>query len=421
MNITPIVNKGLSFNLNHYCELKTERNGPNFWFIDHSNTLRDKLAPFLPRMDYDSKTRTVTASIVENGKELLSTSEAATPSLNNVPAEELVKLRAKIKALLADTQLPDEVRRVVEAFTLPKPGKMSECYRVYGSGNNKRLAIVWGLSLKDAAGKEDLESVLPLRHFLGYMEDNGVVPSSRRWKWILLALAAAGIALYALNSENTDTPEGNSSQTLDLGADTTSGNTTAANSGQTLDLGSDTTSENASVADSGQTLDLGTDTPSGNTTVANSGQTLDLGSDTTSENATVADSGQTLDLGSDTTSENVTVADSGQTLDLGSDTTSENTTAANSEQTLDLGSDTTSENTTAANSEQTLDLGSDTTSENATVADNQNAGSSESETETVTSSSTGNQSAGTKTQNTASSATDNQNAGSSEKSEAKRA
>ncbi|MBR3926071.1 MAG: hypothetical protein IKJ58_04825, partial [Akkermansia sp.] len=264
MNITPIVNKGLCFDLNHYCELKTERNGPNFWFIEHSNLLREKLSPFLPRMDYDSQSKTVTASIVENGRELLSTSEAATPSLNNVPADELVKLRTKIKALLSDTQLPDEVRRVVEAFTLPRPGKMPECYRIYGSGTNKRLAIIWGLSLKDTSGKEDLESILSLRHFLGYMEDSGVVPTGLGWKWILLGLAAAGVALYALNSDNTEPPAVNTPQSLDLGADTQSGNTTSANNAQSLDLGDDTQSGNTTSANNAQSLDLGDDTQSGN-------------------------------------------------------------------------------------------------------------------------------------------------------------
>ncbi len=197
MKVTPIVNKGLSFDLNYYQELKVYRGGTNYWFVDHSKLLRTKLAPFLPRMEFDASTGTVTASIVENGQELLSTSQAATPSLNDVPAAELDKLKARIQALLAeadDSNTPEPIRQLIHSFPLPKPNSLPECYRLYGSGSNKRLAIVWGLALKEEMDKEDLSSVVLLKDF----DYKGAAPSPRSytWLWILLGIAAAGLTLY---------------------------------------------------------------------------------------------------------------------------------------------------------------------------------------------------------------------------------
>ena len=210
MHVTPIVNKGLSFDLNYYQELKTSHSGTIFWYVDNSKLLRTKLAPFLPRMEYDAGTATVTASIVENGQELLSTSEPATPSLNNVPTSELQKLEALINELLVEASkndTPDNVKQLVSAFPLPKPNSMPECYRLYGKGPNKKLAIVWGLARKDADGKEDVSSVVALKDFTYGLEYTP--KKSYTWLWILLGIAAAGIAIYCTNGSEGSTTNSN--------------------------------------------------------------------------------------------------------------------------------------------------------------------------------------------------------------------
>ena len=197
MNVTPIVNTGLRFDLKHYQALKTSYAGTTLWFVNNSELLRNKLYPFLPRMEYDAGSGTVTASIVENGRELLSTSESATPSLNNVPVSELQKLENLIRDLLAEaakSDTPDNVKQLVNAFPLPKPNSMPECYRLYGTGPNKRLAIVWGLARKDAEGNEDVSSVVSLKDFTYGLEYTP--KKSYTWLWILLGIAAAGIGIY---------------------------------------------------------------------------------------------------------------------------------------------------------------------------------------------------------------------------------
>ncbi len=209
MNVTPIVNTGLRFDLKHYQALKTSYAGTNLWFVNNSELLRNKLYPFLPRMEYDAGTNTVTASIVENGRELLSTSEAATPSLNNVPVSELQKLEKLIHDLLAEAakdDTPDNVKQLVNAFPLPKPNSMPECYRLYGTGSNKRLAIIWGLARKDSEGNEDASSVVSLKDFTYGLE---YTPKKNyTWLWILLGLAAAGIGIcYTLDKQTAPTTD----------------------------------------------------------------------------------------------------------------------------------------------------------------------------------------------------------------------
>ncbi|MDO5465121.1 MAG: hypothetical protein Q4F40_09310, partial [Akkermansia sp.] len=209
MNVTPIVNTGLRFDLKHYQALKTSYAGTTLWFVNNSELLRNKLYPFLPRMEYDAGSGTVTASIVENGRELLSTSESATPSLNNVPVSELQKLENLIRDLLAEaakSDTPDNVKQLVNAFPLPKPNSMPECYRLYGTGPNKRLAIVWGLARKDAEGNEDVSSVVSLKDFTYGLEYTP--KKSYTWLWILLGIAAAGIGIYYTSGHQEPPGEG---------------------------------------------------------------------------------------------------------------------------------------------------------------------------------------------------------------------
>ena len=169
MSVTSIPGKGVKISLNEYARLQISRTGPDFWYIDNQKLLCEKLAPFLPRMDYDSSDNSVTAQRIESGKEKLGDSVAANPNFSNVPADQVRLLRAVIAGFLQElTEHPSSspMGRLGEAFTLPIPSKAPELYRLYGTGKNKKLAIIWGVSKTDSAGNEDINSVATLQQML---------------------------------------------------------------------------------------------------------------------------------------------------------------------------------------------------------------------------------------------------------------
>ncbi|MBR2125251.1 MAG: hypothetical protein IJ943_00775 [Akkermansia sp.] len=169
MSVTTTPGKGVKISLNAYARLRISRTGPDFWYIDNQKLLCEKLAPFLPRMDYDSSDNSVTAQRIESGKEKLGDSVAANPNFSNVPADQVRLLRAVIAGFLQElTEHPSSspMGRLGEAFTLPIPSKAPELYRLYGTGKNKKLAIIWGVSKTDSAGNEDINSVATLQQML---------------------------------------------------------------------------------------------------------------------------------------------------------------------------------------------------------------------------------------------------------------
>ena len=197
MSITPVPNKGLVVDLDSYVRLKTDRNGPDFWFIEYQRILRTELAPFLPRMVYDADTNSVTASIVDKGKEKLQDSVPATKNFTNVPPNELRKLREVLGDFLQKiSELPatSNVRRLGEVLTLPDPNKAPELYRLSGVGMNKKLSIIWGIAPKDASGLEDSAAMVSIRellHMLPAPKKSIIIPK----KWILAGLGALVAAL----------------------------------------------------------------------------------------------------------------------------------------------------------------------------------------------------------------------------------
>ncbi len=197
MSITPVPNKGLVVDLDAYIRLKTDRNGPDFWFIEYQRILRTELAPFLPRMVYDADTNSVTASIVEKGKEKLQDSVPATKNFTNVPPNELRKLREVLGDFLQKiSELPttSNVRRLGEVLTLPDPNKAPELYRLSGVGMNKKLSILWGVAPKDASGLDDTAAMVSIRellHMLPVPKKSITIPK----KWLLAGLGAIVAAL----------------------------------------------------------------------------------------------------------------------------------------------------------------------------------------------------------------------------------
>lgn len=240
MSITPVPNKGLVVDLDSYVRLKTDRNGPDFWFIEYQRILRTELAPFLPRMVYDADTNSVTASIVEKGKEKLQDSVPATKNFSNVPPNELRKLREVLGDFLQKiSELPptSNVRRLGEVLTLPDPNKAPELYRLSGVGMNKKLSILWGVAPKDASGLDDTAAMVSIRellHMLPTPKKSFFIPT----KWLLAGLgaivAALGIGYFlccdgeeSLAPDNTATPSATASSGTATNSTTTNGTATS--------------------------------------------------------------------------------------------------------------------------------------------------------------------------------------------------
>ncbi len=169
MSVTPTPGKGVQVNLNEYARLRTSRTGPDFWYIDTQSLLCNKLAPFLPKMTHNEANKQVTATYVVGGKERLGDSVAANPDFSNVPAGQVRALRNVIISFLQEiSEQPagSPLSRLGDTFTLPIPSKAPELYRLYGTGKNKKLAIIWGISKTDSSGNEDTNSVATLQQML---------------------------------------------------------------------------------------------------------------------------------------------------------------------------------------------------------------------------------------------------------------
>ncbi len=150
MSIKRIPNKGLLIEMEDYIRLRTSMGGLDFWYPDYQKILLEKFKPFLPRMEYNPTDNTVTASIVENGEELLSSSTSG-----KIPEKELKKFKALLKQIKEEVEkegTDPDIKRVIKAFRLPDPGKAPELYRVYGE---RRLVIIWGL-------EKEIESSIPV-------------------------------------------------------------------------------------------------------------------------------------------------------------------------------------------------------------------------------------------------------------------
>ena len=169
MSVTPTPGKGVQVNLNEYARIRTSRTGPDFWYIDTQSLLCTKLMPFLPKMSHNEAKNQVTATYVVGGKERLGDSVAATPDFSNVPASQVRALRNVISNFLQEiSEQPagSPLSRLEKTFTLPIPSKAPELYRLYGTGKNKKLSIIWGVSKTDSSGNEDTNSVATLQQLL---------------------------------------------------------------------------------------------------------------------------------------------------------------------------------------------------------------------------------------------------------------
>jgi hypothetical protein len=186
---------GIRLNLSNYYRIRTWQGGGEFWEHNNQQLIRDALGQFLPRATVDASDHVIFQHF-ENGKEICSLSQPVSAT-NSLPKQQIDQLRAAVIAFKAKTQDPHcdpEARKLIDCFRLPDPQKDPELYRIYGSGKNKRLIVLWG------AEKEVDSAVTPLLAInMVPTESGGSEKGSGKSMLViglLVLLALAGIFLW---------------------------------------------------------------------------------------------------------------------------------------------------------------------------------------------------------------------------------
>jgi hypothetical protein len=151
---------GIRLNLSNYYRIRTWQGGGEFWEHNNQQLIRDALGQFLPRATVESG-NFVLFQHYEGGKEICSLSQPVTAA-NPLPRSQLEELRAALTAFKAKTQDPKcdpEARKLIDCFRLPDPKKDAELYRIYGSGKNKRLIVLWGAEKEVDSAVPPLEAI----------------------------------------------------------------------------------------------------------------------------------------------------------------------------------------------------------------------------------------------------------------------
>ena len=197
MGIREVHSVGLQIDMVDYVRLHPSRSAPDFWYPNHQEVLRKLMAPFLPRMTYDASSNTVTASVIENGKELLSESkDSSTAPIPDKLLRELDELVRDLKSKV-DTEVMDpDTRSLLRAFKLPDPKKSPELYRIYGDKRHPRLAILWGMEKHVGSSISVMDMNVSKNIHTPNRSGKG------KWLAILLALAAGGIVWFCIDRAN---------------------------------------------------------------------------------------------------------------------------------------------------------------------------------------------------------------------------
>ena len=192
---------GIRLNLSNYYRIRTWQGGGELWEHNNQQLIRDALGQFLPRATVDSS-NFVLFQHYEDGQEICSRSQPVTAA-NPLPRAQFDQLRAALTAFKAKTQDPKcdpEARKLIDCFRLPDPKKDPELYRIYGSGKNKRLVVLWG------AEKEVDSAVTPLEAInMVHTEPVGTGKAGGKSMLVvglLLLLALLGLFLWQRDTGN---------------------------------------------------------------------------------------------------------------------------------------------------------------------------------------------------------------------------
>jgi hypothetical protein len=201
---------GIRLNLSNYYRIRTWQGGGEFWEHNNQQLIRDALGQFLPRATVDASNG-VLFQHYEGGKEICSQSQPVTAA-NSLPRDQLDLLRTALIEFKAKTQDPKcdpDARKLIDCFRLPDPKKDPELYRIYGSGRNKRLIVLWG------AEKEVDSAVPPLEAInMVHTEPEGAGKGSGRSMLIaalVVILALLGLFLWQRGKEDPENIVGNES------------------------------------------------------------------------------------------------------------------------------------------------------------------------------------------------------------------
>ena len=210
---------GIQLNLSNYYRIRTWQGGGEFWEHNNQQLIRDALGQFLPRATVDGGNH-VLFQHFESGKEICSQSQPVSAT-NTLPKEQIDQLRSALIAFKAKTQDPHcdpEARKLIDCFRLPDPQKDPELYRIYGSGKNKRLIVLWG------AEKEVDSAVTPLLAInMVDTEPASAVKGNGKTMLVavlLILLALLGVFLWQRDKEkNLSSGTGNSGNGTPLQVD----------------------------------------------------------------------------------------------------------------------------------------------------------------------------------------------------------
>jgi len=222
MKIEVVKNQGLSIRLASsgpmplrnskegagYYKIRSYQGGGEFFEHDTAQLILQNLGEFLPRATVRPTSDGGLELLYEhfvNGRDVCHLSSPLN-SGTEIPAREIERLQAAIKVFKSKEADPatDATRRaIISAFRLPDPRKDPELYRLYGSGSNRRVLVLWGIEKEAGTSLTPQEAVsqVTATKTLGF------------GKFLPLGLAAAFLAaggLYLLSkkdhTEGADVP-----------------------------------------------------------------------------------------------------------------------------------------------------------------------------------------------------------------------
>jgi hypothetical protein len=174
-----------------YYKVRSYHGGGEFFQPENAQVILQCLGEFLPRAmersGSDGKME-IFYQHLSNGQDVCSRT-APLDSGVNVPQSEITRLNAAIAQLKAkenDPSTDPTKREIIRAFRLPCPNKDPELYRVYGTGSNRRLLVLWGVE------KEAGSSLAPQEALNSVTQSKSSIPW---WIWllpVLLLLALLG-------------------------------------------------------------------------------------------------------------------------------------------------------------------------------------------------------------------------------------
>lgn len=153
MSSESIPDIGLKVDMQGYTKMRAFIGGADFWHTSYQNILRDLFKPFFPSIDYCAEDNTVVASLIENGRELIS---KTSPIINGdnkgrkIPqhlVEQFKQTILRVRAQMEDPRINPDTREILRNFSFPNPTTAPELYRIMGYGKKTRLFIIWGMEI----------------------------------------------------------------------------------------------------------------------------------------------------------------------------------------------------------------------------------------------------------------------------------